>query len=215
MALTTAGVGIQLVDQLAHRMFAIADHVRWVAACRSHQAVAHHEQSEVVSRQVSLNHHLTVVCRSLVAQLQLLPAGDVDSHPFALVAVLRLHHYWQANVIGGTPGIFYVGHRTAHGDRHTSRVQQLLGQVLVLCDGFRNSTGGVQLGCLDTALPRAPAKLHQAPLCQASPGNVACGGCLHDGAGAWAQAFTFVGVPQCFDSGMDVERAVVQCGLHQ
>ena len=127
-----------------------------------------------------------------IGRLDLRARCQVDGNPFALVAILRLdddgNAAFDADFTGGGPGIGGVAHGTADRHRHAGGVQQALGQLLVLRDGFGNSAGGVHFGCLDAALFAAPAKLHEAALGQAAVGDVTGDGGMHDGAGTRAEA---------------------------
>ena len=49
MAFTPARVGVDLVDQLSHRVLAVAHHQRRLAACGGHQLFAHHQQAVIVA----------------------------------------------------------------------------------------------------------------------------------------------------------------------
>jgi hypothetical protein len=61
MAAATAWVAVDQVDQLAHRVLAIADHLRWVAAGRGHQLVADHQQAEIVAGEIALDDDFVAV----------------------------------------------------------------------------------------------------------------------------------------------------------
>ena len=152
MALTTAGIGVDLVYQFTHGVFTRANHVGRVAPRRSHQAVADHQQAEVVARQITLHHHFAIFGGGFVAQFQMGLGGDVDGDPFALVAVLGFHHHRQTDFVGGTPGIFHIHHRAAKWHGHTGSMQKFFGQVFVLRNGLGHGTGRVQFSSLDAAL---------------------------------------------------------------
>ena len=74
-----------------------------------------------------------------------------------------------------------IGHGAARRHWHAGGGQQLFGELLVLCNGFGNGAGGVNLCSLDAALFAAPAKLDQAALCQAANGNAVGFGRIDDG----------------------------------
>ena len=148
-------------------------------------------------------------------RVQLFARDDIYRHAFALVAILWLEHHRQANFLRCSPGVVSVGHWPPVGYRHTSGEQQLFGQVFVLGNGFGHRTGAVQFGCLDAALARAPAKLHQATLGQAFVGDPACDGCIHNRAGAGPQALVFIEVTQLGQRGVQVETGFAQSGMHQ
>ena len=73
-----------------------------------------------------------------------------------------------ADLLHGGPGIVGVGHRPALRHRHAGGLEQMLGEFLVLGDGFGNRAGAIDFGGLDAALLGAPAELHQAALGQAT-----------------------------------------------
>ena len=58
MPLAAARIAVHLLDQFAHGMHAIADHLRRFAARRGDQPVADHQQTEIVAGDVSLDHAL-------------------------------------------------------------------------------------------------------------------------------------------------------------
>ncbi|MPM89417.1 hypothetical protein SDC9_136526 [bioreactor metagenome] len=140
-------------------------------------------------------------------------SGDVHHHALALITVLRLHHYGQAHFFGHDPGVLDVLDGAAQRHRHTGCVQQALGEVFVLRDGFGHGAGHVQFGGLDAARLGAPAELHQRARSQAAERNAACDGGIHDGAGGGADAFVFIGLAQISDGLVGVERRVLERGL--
>ena len=210
VALAAARVLVDLGHQLAHGVLAVADDQRRIAPGGGHQLVAHHQQAEVVAGQVALDHHGAVACGLGVGDVEMGAVDDADGDALALVAVLRLHHHGQADVLRGGPGVFQVGDRATQRHRHAGRVQQLLGQVLVLGDGFGDGAGAIHLGGLDAALLTAPAELHQAAPRQALDGDAALQGGVDDGAGGRAQALVLVQLVQLGQHGGDVER--LACG---
>ena len=94
-------------------------------------------------------------------------------------------------------------------------MQQALGQVFVLADGFSHSAGRIDLGRLDAALLGTPAKLHQAAAGEAAIRNATGHGGLDDGARAGAQALVFVQLAQVGHGFVGVEAAVTQGGLDE
>ena len=210
MAGAATRIGVDLVDQLAHRVHAVTHHQRGLAAGGGHQAIAHHQQPVVVARQVLLDHHRAVAFGAGIGRLEGFLVGDVDRHAFALVAILRLDHHRQADGLGRLPACFGVLDRQAPGHRHAGGVQQSFGQVLVLGDGFGNRAGGVGFGGLDATLPDAPAKLHQAAVGQAPVGDAACDRCIDDGPGRGPQAHILVECVQAGNGVFDVEALALQ-----
>ena len=207
MAVAAARVLVDLVDQLAHRVHAVADHVGRIAAGRGHQLVADHQQAVIAAGQELLDHHGADLVGRLVGHLQMLAGGDVHRHALALVAVQRLDHDRQADLLRQLPGFVDRVHRRADRHRHAGRLQQALGQVLVLRDRFGHRAGGVDLGRPDAALLDAPAQLHQRALRQAAEGDAALAGGVDDGAGRGAEADVLVGLAQRLDGGVGVEGA--------
>ena len=118
MAVAAARVGVDLLDQLAHGVLAVADHLRRIAARRGDQPVADHQQAEVVAGKVFLHHHRADLDGRVVGRIQMLARVDVDRHALALVAVARLDHHRHADLLRGGPGIVGVVHRPADGHRH-------------------------------------------------------------------------------------------------
>ena len=215
MRILVSGVLVDLGHQLAHRVLAVADDQWRIAPRRRHQLVADHQQPEVVARQVALDHHGAVVGGGAVGDVEMLAVHDADGDALALVAVLRLDHHGQADLLRGGPGVFQVGHGAPQRHRHAGGVQQLLGQVLVLGNGFGDGAGAVHLGRLDAALATAPAQLHQAAACQAPEGNATPHGGVNDGARRRAQALVLVQFAQLGERGGEIERTAFGGGAAQ
>ena len=209
VALATARVQVDLGHQFAHGVLAVADHQRRVAPGSGDQLVAHHQQAEVVAGQVFLDHHAAVLGRGVVGDVEMAALGDAHRHALALVAVLRLDHHRQADILGGGPAVVLAVDRAAARHRHAGRMQQLLGQVLVLGDGFGDGAGAVHLGGLDAPLQAAPAELHQAALREAADRDAARQRRFHDGTGGGAKAHVFVQLGQRGHGGGHVVRGTV------
>ena len=205
---TAPRVGIDLAHQLLDAVHAVADHMRRIAPGGGHQAVAHHQHAVVLTGQEALNHRRADLGGHPVGHLQVLAALDVDGHALALVAVQRLDHHRQAELLGRRPGFFQAVHRAAQRHRHPGGLQQILGEVLVLRDGFTHGTGGVHLRRPDAALLVTPAELHQAAVGEPSPGDVAGHRGVHDGAGAGAQTHVLVDGTQLGDGGFGIKKLV-------
>ncbi len=107
-----------------------------------------------------------------VGLFQLLAGGDVDRHALALVAVLGFDHHGQAHFQRHGPGIVHVLDRAAQGHGHPGGVQQALGQVFVLGNGFGHGAGLIDFGCLELAGSCCPSPV--APGCQPSSGGKGC-----------------------------------------
>ena len=216
MARAAARILVDDVHQLADAVLAVAQHLRRVAPRGRHQLVAHHQHAKVVAGQKALDHHLVAeALRGGKGGLQLRARGDVHRHALALVAVLGLDDHGQADFLGHCPGVIHIGHRPAHGHGHAGGVQQALGQVLVLGDGFGHGAGQIQLRRLDAPRLAAPAQLHQRAAGQAPKRYAARHGGVDDGAGGRPDAVVLVEFAQLGDHGVGVEGRVGQRGLQQ
>ena len=216
VAFAAPGVGIDPLDQLAHRVLSVANHQRRLAPGSGHQLVAHHQQTVIAAGQKALDHDLVAELGGVVkSRFDVLSAADVDRDPLALVAVAGLDHHWGANRLGRRPSIWGIFHRATLGHGHASGIEQFFGQVFVLRNGFCNGAAQIGFGGLDAALLAAPTKLHQAAFGQAAVGYAAhqCG--IHDGAGGGAQADVFVQGRQLTQRRIDVKGRVVPSGLAQ
>ena len=216
MAITAQRIGVDLIDELAHRVDAVANHIRWVAARRSDQSVSHDEHAEVVARDVTLDDHVAadVRCRGK-GGAELDARFDVDRDPLALVAVARLDHHGKADAVGHFPGLFLARDDVAGGNRNPGGVQQHLGEVLILGDGLRDRAGAVGFGGLDAPLLAAPAELHHAAFRQSPIGNAARHGGIDDGAGTWSETYVLVELAQPAKRQANVEGFVVHRSLAQ
>ena len=216
VAAAAARVQVDLVDQFAHRVLAVAHHLRRVAAGRCHHLVADDEQTEIVARQIAFDEDVVAeFLRREEGGRQLFARGDVDGDALALVAIFRFHDDGQADLAGGGPGVVRVDGDTAVRHRHAGRIEQLLGQFLVLRDGFGNGAGAVHFGGLDLALLAAPAERHQAAFGQAAERDVARHGGVDDGAGRWTEAHVFIEFLQLVQGAGQVERRIVERGAAQ
>ena len=157
MAVAAARVAVDLLDEFADAVFAIADDVRRFAAGGGDQPMADHQQAEIMPRQVLFHHHLgTDFTRGGIGGQHPLPGLDVGGHAFALVAIARLDHHRAAQFTGRRPGVLGIRHRAPLGHRHPGRVQQILGQFLVLGDRFAQSRWCCpfpRLGCAVVCCP--------------------------------------------------------------
>ena len=193
MAAAAARVQVDLVNQFAHRVLAVAHDLRRVAAGCCHHLVADDEQAEIVARQIALDEDVVAeFLRREEAGRQLFARGDIDGHALALVAILRLDDDRQADLAGGGPGVVGVDGDSALRHRHAGRIEQFFRQFLVLRDGFGNGACTVHFGSLDLALLAAPAERHEAAFGQAAERYVAGHGGVDDGAGGGAQAHVFI-----------------------
>ena len=205
------GVEVDQIDQLAHRVQAVADDLRRLAPGGGDQLVTDDQQAEIAAGQEFFHHHLAMLGGGAVGDVDVVAGGDVDRHALALVAVLRLEHHWQAELQGGGPGVVRVGHGAAQRHRHTGGAQQFFRQILVLRDGLGDGAGAVQLGGLDAALARAPAELHHAALGQTPKWNAARHGGFDNRAGARPHALVFIEIAQLGQRRFERKSGLSRC----
>ena len=138
-------------------MRAVADHLGRLAAGGGHHPVADDQQPVVGAGREPLDDDCQFALASGgVGGHHLLAGGQVRGHAAALAAVLRLDDHRQADLLGGGPGVFGVGHRAAFGHRHADGPQQRAGQFLVLGDRFGDGAGAVGLGGQDAVAAASP-----------------------------------------------------------
>ena len=202
-------IGIDDVDQLTHRVLAVADDLGRITAGGRHQPVTDDQHAEVAAGQEFLDHRLAILGGHAVAQFQMLTVDDVDRHALALVAIQRLDHHGQPQLHGRGPGVFGAGDRASPGHGHASGAQQRLGQVLVLGNALGHGTGAVDLGGPDAPLTGTPAELHERALRQATVGDATGHGGVHDRPGGRAQTHILVQFAQRGNHGIDIERILV------
>jgi len=215
VALTPTRVLVDDVHQLAHGALTVAQHLGWFTAGGGHELVTHHEQAKILSGQKALDHHGAIVGGVFVGLFELRAVGDVDRDALALVAVLGLDDHRQADLLGHGPGLVHRFDRLAQRYGHTGGVQQTLGQVLVLADGFGHGTGGIDFGRLDAPLLGAPTQLHQTALGESTVGDAPVHGGLDDSPRAGAQAHVFVQITQVGNGGFGVEGVAIEGRLYQ
>ena len=152
MALAPARVEVDQINQLAHGVQRVAQHLGRLAPGGGNQLVTHHQQAKVVAGQKALDHHRAVFDGGGISLAERGAVADVDRHALALVAVLRLDDHRQANFQRHRPAFVGRGHRTTQRHRHAGGVQQALGQVFVLRNRLGDGAGGINLGGLDAPL---------------------------------------------------------------
>ena len=102
MAYAPTGVFIYLVDELLNGAFAIAHHGGGGALGGGNQLAIHHQQAEVEALDELLhNYSPRISLRGLEAGGSILPTHDADGSPLAVVAVERLGHDGEAELVDG------------------------------------------------------------------------------------------------------------------
>ena len=152
MALAPARVEVDQVHQFAHGVDVVAQHLRRLTPRGGHELIAHHQQAEVVPGQKALDHDLAVFGGHAKGFIELRALGDIDRDALALVAILGLDYHGQADIERHGPGFVHGSGGPPHGHGDAGGVQQALGQIFVLRDGFGHGAGRIDFGCLDAAL---------------------------------------------------------------
>ena len=176
------------IDQLGHVQLAIAHHPGRLAARGGDQLAADHQHAVLVAADVALDDHLAAMAVGhRPGGLDLGLRAQVERDAAAVVAVGRLDHHRQADVLRRVPGLGRAGDDLAFGHRHADRLEQALGQIFFAGDAFGNGAGEVGLGGPDAALALAVAELHQVAVIEADVRNAALGGGGDDRRGAGAE----------------------------
>ncbi len=206
-----ARIAIDTLNEIANGVNAIADDLRWIAACRGNQILADHEEAKVVAGKKAFDHDLiTEYGRGGVCAQHLLTRVDANGDAFALVSIPWLDHHRTANLARRHPGVLGIRDGAADRDGHPGGVEQLLGQFLVLGDRLRNCARSIGFGSLYTTLAAAPAELDQAAAGQPPVGNPARRCRPDDGAGAGAEAHVLVEPPQTAERACQIEGRVLR-----
>ena len=138
----------------------------------------------------------------------LLASRKIRGHAAPLVSVLRLDDHRHADVARRPPCVFDVADRAAARRGNSHGAEHHAGHFLVLRNRLGDGAGPIGLGGLDAALLPAVAEQNQAVVVQPAIGNASRTDGFDDGPRARAKAY-FVGeIPQPFDFGGDVERAI-------
>ena len=213
MAFAAPGVAVNLIDQLLHGADAVADDQRWFAAGSGNELVANDQNAVILTGQEAFDEHFVAVAAGcFIGGFDLFAGRKVDGDALALIAILGFDDDRYADLTGGSPGVSSVIDRATDGNRYSRGLQELLGQFLVLGDGFGDSAAGVGFGGLDAALLAAPAELHQAALGQAAIGDVAGDSGINDRAGTWAEADFLIQITQAFQRVGQIECCVINGG---
>ncbi len=211
-----ARIAVDVVDQLANRRVPVADHVGRLAASGGHHAAADHQQAIIGAGGELLDHDARAFfLRRGVGGHDLLARGQVRGHAAALVAVLRLDDHRHADLLGGFPGVFGVGHRPARGTgtptwRSRLRVSSLSWAIDSAMAPVRSVSAVRMRRCL------APwPNCTRLSVVEPADGNAARFGGADDRAGARAQADLVGQVVELLDFGGHVERPIVDGGQAQ
>ena len=86
---------------------------------------------------------------------------EVGKNAAPVVAVQRFEHYRGADFTGRSPSVGRIGDRPAAGNGNAGRLQQPLGQLLVLRNILAHHRGSIGFGGENPPLPSAVAKLHE------------------------------------------------------
>ena len=189
LARTATRIGVDLrVHQLRHAGLPVAHREQGLAACGGHQLAANHQQAVFMARKATFHQHLTAVPpRHGPGGHHLVTGVQVEADAASMVAVDRLDHHRQANLLSRFPGRFRAGSCLSLRDRYADRLQQAIGQVLVAGDGLADGTGAFGLCRPDAALAGAKPQLDQVAIGQPQVGNAAVGGRRNDRCGARPQ----------------------------
>jgi len=220
MAFAASRIAIDDVHQFANRVLAIANDMRRIAAGGRHQTFADHQQTKIVARQITFDHHVVAdFARRRIRREHRFAGVHIHRHAATLIAVARFEHH-RATACGDDfprhgPGFLGAAHRPTFRHRHAGSGEQLLGQFLVLRDVFGDGRGAVEFGGLDASLMHAPTELDQAAGSQPPVRNAARDGGIDDGAGRWPQTLVFVQRLQFGDGLCQIEWLLVARGSKQ
>ena len=106
MAIATARICIDFVNQLLDGMDAITNDQRWLTSGSRNQFVANDQQAVVTARQELFDQNFTIASSCFVSLVKQFSLNDVDCDAFALVAVLGLDHNRKPNTECNLPSIF-------------------------------------------------------------------------------------------------------------
>ena len=175
MAVAAPRIGVDRVDQLAHRVHAVADHVRRIAPrrgdqpCRRRPAAGSRGRAGTARPSPRRSRRRRGRRSSRCSRRH-----DVDRDALALVAVLRLDDHRQADLQRHGPGLVGVSTDRPIGTGTPAACSRCLVRSLSWAIASRHGAGAVDLGGPDAALLRAPAELHQAAFGQ--PAHTGCRG---------------------------------------
>ena len=145
----------------------------------------------------------------------LLTGVQVQSDAASLVPVQRFHDDWQADFVGGSPGIFSVLHRAALRHRQANFIEQAQSEVFVLDDVLRNRAGLTGGGGQDFPLFGTPAELHQTTFSEAVYRDAPQTCCIDHGTSAGSEADLLSELAQSSDGRVHIQGLSKQCGVNQ
>jgi len=203
-----AGILVGGLDQLRHRVRAVAGHVAGDALRRRHHLAVDHQDAVVVPWLEALDdHHRGELIGGLERRPHLLGGGEVDRHPLAVVAVERLDDHRIAQPLGGGHGVLRPAHPLLLRHRQPEVAEDLVGQPLVGSDVDGGVTCLAGHRRLDAALVLAVAELHQRAVVQADPRHVAVLGGAHQRPGRGAESAALGDAHQVLELGLEVVGA--------
>ena len=120
------------VYQLGDADTAVAEYPGSFALGRRHDAAADHQQAVLVAGYEALDHDAAAfVLGDAEGILDFLLRPEISRHAATVVAVARLDHHRQADVLSGLPGFTGTMRNAPFRHRHAAGGEQALGEVLV------------------------------------------------------------------------------------
>ena len=165
-----ARVLVHDLDQLRHRVRAVAHHVTWRAARgRDHLAV-HHQQSMVVAFEVGLDdNRARLLARHRIALRDLLVAGESYRDAAPVVAVVGLGDDRETDAASRTHRLRLALHELLPGHGQPQRRQDLVRLFLVARELDCDVRSPARDGRLDALLVPAMPELYQRLVVQPEP----------------------------------------------
>ena len=106
MAIATARICIDFVNQLLDGMDAITNDQGWLTSGSRNQFVANNQQAVVTARQEFFDQNFAIASSCFVSLVKQFALNDVDCDAFALVAILGFDHNGKSNAECNLPSIF-------------------------------------------------------------------------------------------------------------
>ena len=182
---TAPRIGVCNLDQLRHRVGAVANNVARGALGGRDQHAIHDEQSMVVAVHVALdNHRAGDLLRGGERGAHGVVGGEMNRDGAPVIAIVGLHHDRVANAPRRTRGRFFALHQLLLGHGEAELPEDLVGLFLVPREFYGNVRRLARHRGLDTLLEAAVPQLHERVVVEPHPRNATRLSGVHDRRGA-------------------------------
>ena len=160
--IATTWIGIEYIDQLCYRGFAVADDKYRFATGAGSQLATDDQQAMFIARNEAFDQDATSFFQcGEVGSFDFSAGIQINKDASSMVGVGRFDDHRQADIFGGLPGVGRAIDDPSLRDRYATRFEQGFSQILVARNAFGDGAGAVGFGSPDATLFNPVAQLHQ------------------------------------------------------